>query len=203
MKRPALSNVDGFTMFELMITISIMVIIAALVLVNFPGFNRQVAVNRAAQEVSLTLRSAQARALAVQKFVPTGQFPQGYGVFFTKDPVDGAKDDANKKYILFADLDKDGLYTSDEKVEEIILPKPLIISDVLAKEKTGSKIDLRDLHIVYYRPDPVIVMHGVDASGIPANLGAGDVEIILGSSDGSTSLRKVVAWTTGQVSVEE
>src|SRR3989344_5143618 len=59
---------NGFTMFELMITISIMVIIAALVLVNFPGFNRQVAVNRAAQEISLALRSAQARALAVQKF---------------------------------------------------------------------------------------------------------------------------------------
>lgn len=189
----------GFTMFELMITISIMVIIAALVLVNFPGFNRQMAVGRAAQEVSLTLRSAQARALAVQKFVPTGQFPQGYGVFFTKNFVD----DANKKYILFADLDENGLYTESEKVDEIILPKPLIISGVLAKEKTGSKIDLRDLHIVYYRPDPVIVMHGVDASGIPANLGAGDVEIILGSSDGSTDLRKVVAWTTGQVSVEE
>lgn len=183
-------------MFELMITISIMVIISALVLVNFSGFNRQVAVNRAAQEVSLTLRSAQARALAVQKFVPTGQFPQGYGVFFTKI--------ANTSYILFADIDKNGLYTSDEKVEEIILPKPLIISGVLAKEKTSPPgIAYRELHIVYYRPDPVIVMYGVDASGIPANLGAGDVEIILGSSDGSTGLRKVVAWTTGQVSVEE
>lgn len=186
----------GFTMFELMITISIMVMIAALVLINFPGFNRQVAINRAAQEISLTLRSAQARALAVQKFALTGQFPQGYGVFFTKA--------SNTSYILFADLDENGLYTEDEKVDEIILPKPLVISDVLAKEKTSPPgIGYRELHIVYYRPDPVIVMHGVDASGIPINLGAGDVEIILGGSEGSTGLRKVVAWTTGQVSVEE
>lgn len=192
----------GFTMFELMITISIMVMIAALVLVNFPGFNRQVAMERAAQEVSLTLRSAQARALAVQKFA-TGQFPQGYGVFFTEDAAGGN----NTKYILFADLDKDGVYTETEKVEEILLPTPLIIRDVYAKEKTksGSKIDLRDLHIVYYRPDPVIVMHGVgvDAGEIPIDLEAGDVEIVIGSADSSTDTRKVVAWTTGQVSVGE
>lgn len=187
---------DGFTMFELMITISIMVMVSALVLVNFPGFNRQVAVNRAAQEISLTLRSAQARALAVQKFAPTGQFPQGYGVFFTTA--------ANTSYILFADLDENGLYTKQEMVEEIDLPKPLTVAGLLAKEKTSPPgISYRELHIVYYRPDPVIVMRGVDAGSIPADLGAGDVEIILGSSDGSTSLRKVVAWTTGQVSVEE
>jgi len=187
-------------MFELMITISIMVIIAALVLVNFPGFNREVAVERAAQEVSLTLRSAQARALAVQKFVPTGQFPQGYGVFFTKD----AADDANKKYILFADLDENGLYTADESVDEILLPKPLLISNLLAKEKTSPPgASYRELHIVYYRPDPVIVMRGVDASGTSVDLGAGDVEIILGVSDNSVSPRKVIAWTTGQVSVEK
>ncbi len=183
-------------MFELMITISIMVIVAALVLANFPGFNRQVAVDRAAQEVSLALRSAQARALAVQKFVPTGQFPQGYGVFFTKT--------ANTSYILFADLNENGLYTSEEKVDEIVLPKPIIITGLLAKEKTSPPgISYRELHIVYYRPDPVIVMRGVDAAGVSADLGAGDVEIILGSSDGSTGLRTVVAWTTGQVSAEE
>lgn len=186
----------GFTMFELMITISIMVIISALVLVNFRGFNRQVAVGRAAQEVSLTFRSAQARALAVQKFAPTGQFPQGYGVFFTKT--------ANTSYILFADLDKNGLYAENEKVDEIILPKPLIISGLFAKEKTSPPgTSYRELHIVYYRPDPVIVMRGVNESGISSDLGAGDVEIILGSSDDSTGLRKVVAWTTGQVSVKE
>ena len=186
----------GFTMFELTITISIMVIISALVLVNFPGFSRQVAVERAAQEVSLTLRSAQARALAVQKFVPTGQFPQGYGVFFSNV--------ANASYVLFADLDENGLYTSEEKVDEIALPKPLTITRLLAKEKTNPPgISYRELHIVYYRPDPVIIMYGVDASGIPINLGAGDVEIIMSSSDNPTLSRKVIAWTTGQVSVEK
>lgn len=199
MKGPAPSNVEGFTMFELMITISIMVIIAALVLINFPGFNRQVAVSRAAQEISLALRSAQARALAVQKFVPTGQFPQGYGVYFNRDDPD--------TYIIFADLCKVcldgesgyGVYDKDEEVDIIDLPKPLVISSLSAGSGTG----LKTLSIVYYRPDPVIVMYGAGESNIPANLGAGKVEIILGSSDGSTSLRKVVAWTTGQVSVEE
>jgi prepilin-type N-terminal cleavage/methylation domain-containing protein len=186
----------GFTMIELTVTISIMVIIAALVLVNFPGFSRQAAIERAAQEVSLALRSAQARALAVQKFVPTGQFPQGYGAFFSNV--------TNASFILFADLDKNGLYTSEEKVDEIVLPKPLMITRLLAKEKTNPPgVHYRELHIVYYRPDPVIVMHGVDAGGISINLGAGDVEIILGSLDGSSSARKVIAWTTGQVSVEK
>lgn len=203
MKEPALSNVEGFTMFELMITISIMVIIAALVLINFSGFNRQVAVSRAAQEISLALRSAQARALAVQKFVPAGKFPQGYGVYFNLADSD--------TYIIFADLCQKcekgeigyGVYEEGEKVDSVDLPKPLIVRELYAKEKTGLKIDLRELHIVYYRPDPVIVIHGVDAGGISTNLGAGDVEIVLGSSDGTTALRKVVAWTTGQVSVEE
>jgi type II secretory pathway pseudopilin PulG len=196
MRGLAPSKIEGFTMFELTITISIMVIISAIVLVNFPGFNRQVSMGRAAQEISLTLRAAQARALAVQKFIPTGQFPQGYGVFFTKLN--------NEEYILFADLNEDGLYTTNEEVETITLPSPLIISDLLAKEKTSPPgISYRELHILYYRPDPVIVMNGVDANGIRANLGAGDVEIILGGSDGSTGARKVVAWTTGQVSVEE
>lgn len=194
---------QGFTMFELMITISIMVIIAALVLVNFPGFNRQVAIEHAAQEVSLSLRAAQARALAVQKFLPTGKFPQGYGVYFDRNNP--------TQYIIFADLCQlceegetgYGVYDEGEKVDTITLPRPLVINDLFAKEKTGSKINLRALSIVYYRPDPVIVMHGTDTGGILINLGVGDAEMVLGSSDGSTSLRKIVAWTTGQISVEK
>lgn len=194
---------QGFTMFELMITISIMVIISALVLVNFPGFNRQVAIEHAAQEVSLALRAAQARALAVQKFLPTGQFPQGYGVYFDRNNP--------TQYIIFADLCQIcqegeagyGVYDGGEEVDTITLARPLEINDIFAKEKTGLKINLQILSIVYYRPDPVIVMHGIDTGGILTNLGVGDAEIVLGSTDGATSLRKIVAWTTGQVSVEK
>ncbi|MEK7480999.1 MAG: type II secretion system protein [Patescibacteria group bacterium] len=187
----------GFTMFELTITISIMVMVAALVLVNFPQYNRRVAMGRAAQEISLTLRKAQARALAVQKFVATGQFPQGYGVFFTRA--------SDKEYILFADLDENNLYTAGEAVETIALPTPLLISNLLAKEKTASPgTSLHELHIVFYRPDPVIVMSGRSTpTSPPADLLAGDVEIVLSTPEASFGTRKVVAWTTGQVSVEE
>jgi prepilin-type N-terminal cleavage/methylation domain-containing protein len=192
----------GFTMFELVITISIMVIVSSIVLVNFPGFNRQVALGRAAQEVSLALRGAQARALAVQKFTNTGEFPQGYGVYF---------DLANPtQYIIFADLCTAcaqgepgfGRYDPGEEVDTVDLPSRMRLMSLLTKQKTGGGPSCNELHIVYYRPDPTIQMKGFNG-GCPADgiLGDGDVEIVIGALE-SAEARQVVAWTTGQVSVE-
>jgi prepilin-type N-terminal cleavage/methylation domain-containing protein len=59
--------VRGFTMIELLITISIMGLLLTLGLVYYQDFNRRQILNQAAKDLSSNLRLAQSRALAGEK----------------------------------------------------------------------------------------------------------------------------------------
>jgi len=113
----------GFTLFEILLIISIIFFLAALVLPISLSFysNQQMQAN--GQQILQTLRRAQVKAMAVEA-------DSTFGVYF---------DNTNKKYILFKgnsykEIGRDAQY--DEVFE---LPKTIMISGLL--EVVFSKLE--------------------------------------------------------------
>jgi len=130
----------GFTLIELVVVTSIIVLITALILPNYRAGDQQLSLQRAVHKLTQDLRRAQEMALSSQEF--DNQTPAGYGIYFDKNQP--------TKYILFADIDGDGQYFNpdpEEMVEEITLEGQAIISDL-------SPETLSTLNIVFVPPDP-------------------------------------------------
>ena len=98
---------NGFTLIELVVVFSIMVIISGLALFNYSSFRSNISLDNLSQEIALTMRQAQVYALGVHgtQIGNTGnQFP-AYGIHFrlstnANDIVHGN----TKSFVLFADL---------------------------------------------------------------------------------------------------
>ncbi len=147
----------GFTLLEITIVISIIVLLGMIFITNYRGGEKQFALKRSAHQLSQDLRGAQEMAMAGKSFNAT--FPKGgYGIHF--------KEGLNS-YILFADCNGDGEFdetgnvfitcaeaTPDnpypEKVQEIFLEEGIEISTL--NPRTGGKT----LEITFFPPDPKI-----------------------------------------------
>lgn len=191
----------GFTLIELIVVIGVTAVIASLLLANFPRFSRQIAVEREAGKLALALRRAQSYALAVREFNsafnddpfctdPPVRFP-GYGVFFDlSDPT---------HYLIYGDASCSKYYESlpwEETTESALLDGKIYLLSIKGYDAGACSLgcDLNELSILYVRPDPAIWIRGEGADYNYA-------EIVLSSSDGTVT-KKVVAWSTGQVSIE-
>lgn len=105
---------SGFTLVELLVTITIFVILTGVVLFSQAKFNSTILLTNLAYDTALTIRQAQTFGINIKNFNVLGadKFTP-YGVHFDMS--------ANKSFILFADLDStlvnnqtvsDGLYDS-------------------------------------------------------------------------------------------
>ncbi|OGF87215.1 hypothetical protein A3B19_03190 [Candidatus Giovannonibacteria bacterium RIFCSPLOWO2_01_FULL_46_32] len=191
----------GFTLIEVVVVLGVMGLISSLMLANFPRFQRQLAVEREASKLALSLRKAQSYALAVREFNssfnddpycqnPPVKFP-GYGLFFSM---------ADKThYFIYGDANCTKYYDSapiEETVESILIESKASIGWLRGFDAgiCSSGCDLTELSILYVRPGPAIFIKGIGADYNYA-------EVRLDSADGTVS-KKVVVRSTGQISVE-
>jgi prepilin-type N-terminal cleavage/methylation domain-containing protein len=188
----------GFTLTEMLVSISVIVLISTLILFSYHRLREDFSLRRAAQNIVFSFRDVQTSAIAVKKFQPTGTFP-GYGIHF--DMVN------NNKYIIFADVNNNKIYdpgngcydAPTECDEEFILEKPIKIKDLCGNEKSdpsNAQCALSSLDIVFLRPDPKIFL--------TANLGSqsfNDVKITI-SSPFSKKSKNIIVWKIGQVYME-
>src|SRR4030042_2002670 len=132
----------GFTLIEITVVVSIIVLLGTIFIINYRGGEKQFALQRSAHKLSQSLRGAQEMAMSAQIF--EGSFPAGgYGISLQKD---------NEFYILFADLDGDGIYDdfpNPEKIEEISLENGIYISQLLPSSDNS-------LAITFFPPAPEI-----------------------------------------------
>ncbi len=97
---------DGFTLVELMVSISIMMIISALVLLNQTKYTEGIALSQVADEIGLNLRQAQIYGVAVKEFRADSNFLASYGIEF-----DISSRGSKTEYVSFGDRDpKNGIY---------------------------------------------------------------------------------------------
>jgi len=181
-------NNRGFTIVELIITTSILIIVTTLIFANYPKFRENVSLKKTAQEIALSVRRAQTYGLSVREFKQgTGIFP-GYGVHFDITFPDS--------FVLFADVNGNNVYDgASEDVESLKIQTNERLSGLCANEKTPpsagcgfSKID-----IIFFRPKPFVTIKA-DGSGFFD----GEIKII--SPRGQ--IKTIVILSSGQISVD-
>jgi len=198
----------GFTLAEVMVTISIVSIIMTVVLFSYREFSDKLALSAAGQEIAIAIRQAQTYGLSVKEVVSGGgNFDSAYGIYF-----DSTNNNTNKNYYIFADA-------------PIALPNPIGNKeyDVLSGCGSGStecveKFTLRDgvfissisdcpaarsMHITFFRPNPDAYIKFLNNGNQPAcstaNSGADSGGIVLESPKGKKLTLTIL--NTGQVSI--
>jgi prepilin-type N-terminal cleavage/methylation domain-containing protein len=101
----------GFTLVELLVTLSIFLVISAMTLANYPQFNSRTSLTGLAQEISISVREAQVYGVSVKSATSStvaGSSYPAYGIFFGKDAI-ATTYAGSKAYSLF--FDKPGVAT--------------------------------------------------------------------------------------------
>lgn len=155
----------GFTIIELLVTISIFVILTGIVIFSYANFNSNILLTNLAYDTALTVRQAQNYGINIKGFNDSAKFVP-YGVHFNMiNP---------KSFILFADIDYDinnpdsqTLFTGNPavcKVDEGCISKYNIkrgnyISKICIQN--GSNCDeVNKLDILFKRPNPEAIIFG-------------------------------------------
>ncbi len=204
----------GFTLIELLVTITIFAILTGVVLFNQGKFNSTILLTNLAYDTALTIRQAQTYGINIKEFnrqdVDTDRFLP-YGVHFET----GAN---NKSFILFADLDKDGVYIwrQDSSYDPDVDPSICQVNEgcvnrysikrgnyiskfhaVIYGSPTNSDFDFEGkLDIVFQRPNPEAKIH---LNG-NLNLSLDEVIITLTSADGGSN-RYVKVQANGLIEI--
>lgn len=181
-------NNRGFTIVELIVTTSILVIVTTLIFANYPKFRENVSLKKTAQEIALAVRRAQTYGLGVREFQQgTGIFP-GYGVHFDIVFPDS--------FVLFADINGNNVYDGvSENVESFKIQTGEKLSGLCANAKTSppGTCGFNTINIIFFRPKPLVTIKA-DGSGFF------DAEIKIVSPRGQ--IKTIVILSSGQISVE-
>lgn len=185
-----LKSSAGFTLVELLVSITIVSIISAAVIYDYGSFSRNIELKDLTYEVALTLRQAQTFGANVKTF--SGGFDVGYGVHF-EDSYAGTK------YILFADKDRNFEYDATDGIEdEFNLYAGYEIYDACATTVGGDErclsTSLNRLDIVFDRPE----LEANFRTNISTDVYQ-SARIIIKASDGRT--QEVSVGITGYIEV--
>lgn len=193
-----ISSAAGFTLLELMVVIFVFAIVSTAVFANYSSFNERLAVRSASEEISSSVRRAQAFGLAVKGITIGGTtyFP-GYGIYFTlANPF---------SYVAYADINADRLYQeANEKVEDMVIQANSQIYQLCANAKSNPPGDctLTNIIATYTRPIPQVVLKKDGGLSTCGGMGDSycDVGIKIRGPRGTT--KTIVLWQSGQISIE-
>lgn len=214
------NSTAGFSLVELLVAVSILIILSATFLINYGTFDHRLMVNVLAHQIAGWVHDAQVSAMSIKRARnEQGQFP-GYGLYF---------DMASKnKFIFFADLDRDREYDplvgsqkcGDPSVEceqEITMLKGNTIATICGDRPSslGQATDCSSVnpgspalysnsvaHILFARPNPfdATILGDPNTALIPPMPTAhSNVEITIISPKGYH--HTITIWITGQASV--
>ncbi len=200
-------NIKGFTLAELIVTISIVTIMSTVVIFNYSTFSDNLASSAAQQEIAIAIREAQSFGVNVRESaVSSGRFDYAYGIHF--DPLDpstyyvfvdrvdapfGNGVIANNQY----DVGSGCGSSSTECVEKFTLRNGVKVSKIC---DPSSCYNNKTLDIIFLRPNPdaKIYLYNGPASEYSSGGSSGRVELT--SQKGK--IVYVKADATGQVLVQ-
>ena len=197
---------SGFTIIELMVTITIVVLVTGLIMIQYSSFNSSVLLKSQAYLTAFDIREAQTLAVGVRG--QGAEFREEYGLYFSM-----AASDRNW-YVLFQDKDALGVQNPVrfQPGEEIGVPYKVdprfSIINICATNSssrtcyaadphvTGEVVDttVNSLAISFKRPDFDAMFY------VPGKSNVLSVEIKFGTPN-STIVRTVTVYQTGQISV--
>ncbi len=196
----------GFTLVELLVTISIFAALTGVVLVSQAKFNGSILLTNLSYETALTIREAQTYGINIKNFsVGSESNFVPYGTYF----------DLNypTSFILFADINEIGDFVSSDltacDVEEGCVKRNLIRRGnqiealcrfVPAGQDFTEKCDLEKLTILFERPNPDAVISGVTDGG-QSITGISKVSIKLGNPS-QEATREVIVQSNGLIYIK-
>jgi len=135
----------AFSLIELLVITSIILILTALILPNYRLGDKNLALQRSASKLSQDLRMAQEMAMSAKEV--SGAVPDGFGIYFDiSSPF---------SYILFADKDNSHARNAgDADLETISLESNIIISN-LSPASSFS--------VLFVPPDPTVWISGLSS----------------------------------------
>ncbi|MCK5021637.1 MAG: prepilin-type N-terminal cleavage/methylation domain-containing protein [Candidatus Pacebacteria bacterium] len=155
-KKNKLNIIRGFSLFELLITTSILMVVSGLVFFNQAQFSNSVLIENLAYEISLVIRQAQ--SYGIQTKGVGGFFSSGYGVYFDKQA---------SEFILFADTDpfdpdNPNLVYDGDEYDEIIDRLSMTSGNIIEDLCVGGTCGADFINISFIRPDPSAIIKKMD-----------------------------------------
>lgn len=202
--------VGGFTLVELLVTITIFSILTGVVLFSQSKFNSTILLTNLAYDTALTIRQAQNYGINVKEFNSnSGGIFVPYGVHFENTT------EANKRsFILFADINFAqsnvvGVYDSQADlskcqseygcVNRYNIQRGNYISDICVYHTDGLCYSTNKLDIIFQRPNPDAKIYAGGSIG-DDGIGYPKAEIHLSGTDGSE--RRVIVQSNGLIEIE-
>ncbi|MBP6891283.1 type II secretion system protein [Candidatus Parcubacteria bacterium] len=152
----------AYTMVEMITVVAIIMILSA-VFVSLNQPQKKFALQRNVYSLSAAARSIQEMSMSISTIKINGidRVPEGgYGIELNADTADNK----NKKYYLYFNDSPDMaslIYGSGEAVlnSPIALTDNVFISDISGIDESGIDVnEITQLNIIYYPPDPKILM---------------------------------------------
>lgn len=187
----------GFSLVELLISISIMVIVASIILTRQTAFNGSVLLRGQAYEVALQAREVQLNAVSASG--NTGTFRSVQGLHFNSDST------LNNQYRIFVDNASGinaGFYDPGEEFgRQGILDPRFEIREVRVVSASGDTINGTEVSVVFVRPNFDARFFDIDGE-----LDASSLEIDIARRDvvgtGIDVVRTLEITSTGQIAVQ-
>lgn len=191
--RPVVSG--GFGLVELLVSISIIVLITSLVLINHSSFNGAVLLRSQAYEVALRAREVQLFAVSVVG--ESGDFRNTYGLHFDSTVS------TNPFYRIFRDADGDNYYDSDEEFgTQGFLDTRFEIRELRVVGGPSDGTTPNSVSVVFARPNFDARFFNAASSDLSANRLEIDVSRVNSSGSGPGEVRTIEISRTGQISVQ-
>lgn len=133
---------SGFTLVELIVTMGVFLLITSVVLAQYRSFGVNAEFRNAVEGVVLSIREAQVygaggkTAVAKSCGTPSSPFTCPYGVLFQN---------LGTSYVVFVDVDGNGVYSSAEEIQTHNLPSGITTTGITPSSP---------LSIVFKRPFP-------------------------------------------------
>lgn len=182
----------GFTLVEMMVTLSIFAVITGVVLAKYKDFNGGIVLTNLAYEIAITIRQSQVYGLSV-KDAGSSQFNVRYGVHLVYP--------TNNTFSLFADADGNQVYTGSSEIVSTLSTTQgnmlydfcgVLISGVSECARTDPAMTWLD--ITFLRPNPDALFR----SSKGATYQSATITV---RSPSTGRIKTVTVRATGQISV--
>ena len=143
----------GFTLVELMVSISIFAVITAVVLIRNNEFNSGILFSNLVYEIALSIREMQTYGITVRAS-DTGRFDNGYGVYFNSSETE------KNSFVQFTDIPnvsgvRNQLYDNPaEKLFKLNLKPGNFVEEIRVCDSSSVCTVVNDVAITYMRPEP-------------------------------------------------
>ena len=171
---------SGFSIVELVITISIIVLVTGLSLARFSTFDNTVLLQSQAFEIAFDIRQAQQSGISVR--ATEADKRSAFGIYFDES--------TRSQYIFFQDINNDEAYDVGEELQTFIIDTRFEITNI--EILRSPPIEPSSASVTFKRPN-------FDGRISPSG---GDLEITIAATRQSTNSKIIRVTQTGQITVE-